>query len=246
MEKQLQNDIKVKIYDCDENRNMTAFSIFNYMQDIALNNAQSLHFGYDDLYQHNLIWVLSRVRLSMNTIPVWNDTFSLTTRPQGADGLFALRDFVFKNAIGEQIGYANSYWLVLNADTLRPQRISEALGGLNYDISVPDNYPKLSKINISGSEIKTMQHTPHYSEIDLNHHVNNANYTKWTTDIFDYDYLKNHILTDIQINYISAAKYADNLLIKLYDAGGNHFFVECHETDKNTKIYQAELSFAKN
>jgi hypothetical protein len=62
-----------------------------------------------------------------------------------------------------------------------------------------------------------------YSDLDMNHHVNNAHYIQWAFDSFDKDFLRSHRLTDIAVNFIAQAKLADPYVVISQPVADNSF-----------------------
>src|SRR5512133_845333 len=119
---QYENEFRVHVYDTGPDGRLSLTSLFNYMQDIASDHAEKLGFGRDDLMRDNRFWVLSRIYAVFNRWPLWGDSLSLTTWPDGTDHLFALRSYEAKTGNGALFASASSSWLILDRDTKRIQR----------------------------------------------------------------------------------------------------------------------------
>jgi acyl-ACP thioesterase len=238
------DDIQVKFYDTDLRQNMTPFSFFNYMQDIAIRNADLNGIGWEYLRPRDLFWVLSRIKLNVIKLPKWQDNICVTTHPRGSDALFAFRDFDFTDRDGTLLAHGDSYWLLLNRSTLRPQRISEQLKDTQGCGDITEDFPKLNKIITSGTPAVTKHITVEYTDLDMNQHVNNAVYAKWAASLFDLDFRMAHNLKSMQINYLTAAKYGNELDVTLYYNEAEHkYYLDCIESDSGAKIYNAVMEW---
>ena len=52
-----------------------------------------------------------------------------------------------------------------------------------------------------------------HSDIDMNHHVNNANYIRWALDAVSEKFRQTHRLTDVSVNFIAQAKISDRDIV---------------------------------
>lgn len=228
--------IFIKSYDVDFKGELKLTSIFNYMQEAAWQHAEILNFGYNALSKKNMFWVLSKIKIEINKIPKWNDKITLITFPRGTDSIYAVRDYQFVNCDGEELIKGTSYWLILDAINIRPQKISSVLETV-YDAKEFAIDEKLGRVKTAGNKIKSINKICSYNDIDVNQHVNNAIYIGWIIDVFDFDFIKNNHLFSVEINYLYESKIGDEIEISLYLN---------NENLNNKKIYYAEGTKNKN
>jgi medium-chain acyl-[acyl-carrier-protein] hydrolase len=76
---------KLRTFDVDLTNHVKISSIFNFMQESAANSADSLGFGYDQLIDEQLFWVLSRTKIEFNSLPSLGDEIRIETWPRGLD-----------------------------------------------------------------------------------------------------------------------------------------------------------------
>ena len=60
--------------------------------------------------QHNISWVLSRLKIWIDRLPNYDETIRVKTYIQGVDKYFYYRDFTVTDANGIEIVKANSVW----------------------------------------------------------------------------------------------------------------------------------------
>jgi len=114
-------DIHVRSYEVDATGYFSMQAICNHLQDIAWEHAGRLGFGYEQLANRNLFWVLSRLKIEINKYPLWNDKVILKTWPRGSEKLFAYRDYTIEDKNGQLLIAATSAWLILDKVNHRPQ-----------------------------------------------------------------------------------------------------------------------------
>lgn len=202
----------VRTSEVDINNNLKLSSLFLLMQEAAARHAALYNFGIGDLMEQHLFWVLSRVKVSMATLPIAESPLDITTWPVGTDKIFALRDFVFSVPETGRIGAATTSWLIVDRRNMRPHR-PDILSYLAYptiDRPFGSDAPKIQP----PPEWEFSHHqTARYNDIDMNRHVNNATYVDWMLDTLTPDQLPSAPLT-FCINFNAQATWGNTLEIK--------------------------------
>ena len=83
----------IPCYDTDASWRLKPVSFMNYAQEMAGVHATKLGFGYDDLIGSNTAWVLARMYIRFDNMPMWKHNYDLTTWHKGLNRLFFVRDF---------------------------------------------------------------------------------------------------------------------------------------------------------
>ena len=174
---------KIKSYNAGTEGSLTLPSLFLFLQECAWDNAMQNDFGYEYLKRKNAFWVLSKVFIEIYDYPKWKDEILIKTWPKGTEGFFALRDFqVYRNE--KVVANATSYWLILDLDSKRPQRLD------NFNF-IHENFIKDQAINkkigkiLLDEKLEELDYRKvFYSDLDVNKHVNNATYVKWILDSY--------------------------------------------------------------
>ena len=200
MEKKVTEFFTVQSYEADLSKRMKPFFLQNHLQEAAYAGSAFCGAGYDTLRELNISWVLNRLHLSFNGFPVWGDEVRLDTWSRARQGLLWHRNFqMFKGP--ELIMNGTSAWTVLDLGT---RSLYRGFPPFNEESHLEeDTLPFCTKL-IVPKEIEmdpAGSHTPLFSEIDTNLHVNNCFYTQWALDSLPFDYLSKHILKDLEINY---------------------------------------------
>jgi len=234
---------EIRSYDVDQNKRLKISSLFNYMQDIAGCHAEELNIGYGALIEKNLFWVLSRVLIKLNRAPKWNETLRIVTFPKGINKLFAVRDFIYY--IGEErIGVSTSYWLLLNSQNLRPQKIESLNTQLLFDDNEHGLDVSLDKLKFDGNLSSPLERNVYYNDIDVNNHVNNARYVEFIEDYFSAELMTGKTIATIQVNYLSEAKINDVLTIQSgYSEDERTRFINIYNKDGSAKNIEAFIEF---
>jgi len=230
------HSIAVRSYEIDFNSRLNIFSLFNYFQEIAWEHAGLLHFGLEDLSLRNLFWVLSRVRVEIERLPRWTENITLITYPRGIDGLFALRDYEIYDSQGNRIISGSSSWLILDANTRRPIRLT--------DLDLPFITNERRALSVNASKVMDVKQIPtkrdeliiRTSDIDVNHHVNNTRYIEWAYNTFPLAYHKENILKVVEVNFLAEGKEENSIQVEQYQLSGKENTVSIIRTDDRKEL----------
>lgn len=240
-----QEEFKIKTYEVDSKNRLKITQLFNFMQEAAGNHAYELGCGYDDLMKDNRIWVLSKLKVHLNSYPGCGETIGIETWPKGAFRLYAARDFLFKNAAGEALGGATSIWLLLDVNTRRPQKVETLKFNYHQHQDRHGMDEMLEKLRPSGGLEKSFERVVSYNDLDVNNHVNNARYVDWIMDCFSAGFLAERQINALQVNYLSEAKPDDSILIHKFSDIENpaSFFLEGVNKLTGNNVFQAKIEF---
>ena len=171
----------VKTYHCQPDGNIKVASLMNFLQEAAAVHAEELGFGMRRLNEIDSYWILSNIKIDFTKFPKWNDRITLRTWPSGHTRSIATRDFVGKDQDGCELFKAGSEWMILKKSSNRPRNLQRT--GLDLLATGPQTISaNLKRLQPQETYTKTEQLRVPYSSIDLNGHVNNTEYIRWTLD----------------------------------------------------------------
>jgi acyl-ACP thioesterase len=199
-------EYQVNSYLTDVKKQLSLPALFYLLQESAIIHAETHNFGWAALSENNCFWALSRVKAQIDDYPLWKDSIFVETWSKGPDGIMANRDFEVYSSDNKKMLSATSAWLMLNMETRKPQRMTLLKDKFPapYDRSAIDvKLEKLPQNRIPEGD-RTINTVP-YSAIDINGHVNNTLYIQWIIDSFPVEYILNHNIYDIEINYLQEA-----------------------------------------
>jgi medium-chain acyl-[acyl-carrier-protein] hydrolase len=224
---------------------LSLFALFNRFQDLAGIHATQLQAGYEVLREKKLAWILSRIKVQIHSFPHWGETVRLATWPKGIDRLFALRDFCMSTDQGKPLIAATSAWLLIDLDKGRPRRIETLPVDLQFPRAPHALQDRLEKIQIPDGVVPVFEKPVWLSDIDVNRHVNNAQYVKWITDCFSQSQFCERRITSVQINYLEETLLGDTIvLLKMpEDISANEYYVEGVNRSKGTQTFHARITW---
>ena len=198
------------------------------LQETAVNHASAARLGYDELIKLNLAWVVTRQLIKLYKIPRLNEKITVETWASGMTDTIAVRDFNILNKEQEILGICRTSWMLIDLKLRRPVRISKDMRN-----NLPQN-PERLRENIVLDKIPLTENTEGkistyhvvYSDLDMNHHVNNINYLKWVLDDFEYSFRQKYRLGIIEINYLAEAVFGDELIRNTIPSGEHEFLTK--------------------
>ena len=224
---------RIGSFDTDLNGRVKLTSICNYLQEIAGMHADALNWGIDKLMKQNLSWVLTRLKVKVIDYPKWTDEITVETWPTGIEGLFGNRDFRILDKEGNTIILASSSWLIINIKTKRPTRPHSIIDVTKFDNTEKVFETSLQKLITDVEKTPILNIDVHFSDIDINQHVNNVKYIKWIIDSCPIEKLSSELIDELEINFLHEAKYNDPLSI--YNNCSNNENRESHFVIRNNK-----------
>ncbi|MFT5750467.1 MAG: medium-chain acyl-[acyl-carrier-protein] hydrolase [Ancylomarina sp.] len=237
-------EFTIGAFDSDWHGNAKLTSICNYLQEIAGNHVDKIGQGLHDLNQKNHAWVLSRMKIKIIRPAKWKETIRIETFPTGIKGLFGARDFRIFDADDQIIAIVSSYWLVVDLNTHRPLRPHDIVKHMpigNYTEVFEEELDKLPPLSQEAELIEEIQ--IHYSDIDINRHVNNVKYLKWLIDAYPHETLTEKTVSELEINFIYELKLGEYIQIFQELDGDNNMNCKIRSTTTGKENCRARIKF---
>lgn len=209
-----EQNILVKYSEMDHNFALKPYSLLNFLQDIASDNAEDLGFGYSFMSSHNYAWFLIKYRMEFSDYPVNVQNLKIKTTPRGYNKLFAYREFeLLEN--DKSLGKAFSMWSIVDTNTRTTIPVGSAISN---NINMPP-YEKretdlvFSKIKPSNTVDSSKDFEVRYNDIDVNGHANNGNYIVWAFEPLSLEFKTNHKIKTLDMLFKKELKYGDKIIV---------------------------------
>jgi acyl-ACP thioesterase len=200
---------QIRTYEVDCRNRLSILSMFNFLQDAASKHAQALGVSVRRLLSENYTWLLSRLKIKIDSYPGIDNRIRIATWPSGTQRLFALRDFELRNGRDQVIAAAVSAWLVIDVQRRRPVRILpfvERLKPFEGRHALSETLDKLPELKNRSHEKKFIAR---YGDLDINQHVNNVSFVEWLVEGVPPSLLKTSVPVQLEINFLAEAFYED-------------------------------------
>ena len=210
--------------DCDLVLKPSA--LLQFLQDLASDNAEFLGFGYSYIIKHNLAWFLLKYHMEFDEYPSGIYNLTIKTEPRGYNKIFAYRDFEIFNG-GKRLGKAISTWALVDLKTKTMANVAEVLRDNKYMFqhSAKDDDIAYTKFKLPDSFDNEKIFEIRFDDLDVNKHVNNANYIVWGFEALDFDFRKQHILKTLDMVFKKEITYGSKVLVKTKAEGNTTTFV---------------------
>ncbi len=205
-------DFVVEPFHADFTGKLTLGVLGNHLLNCAGFHAAERGFGIATLNENHYTWVLSRIAIEMFDMPAAYSRFSVETWVEDVYRLFTDRNFSILDENGSPLGYARSVWAMISTETRKPADLLELHGGSISDYICQKECPiaKSGRVKVSES-IPKAEITAHYSDIDLNGHVNSIKYIEHILDLFPLSRFKDKKLKRFEVAYVAESYFGDVL-----------------------------------
>ena len=210
----------LRYYEKDMNLNLKPVSILNFMQDVAAMHAEKYGFGESAVYPKNLAWFVLKYKIVL--LKNINDLtdIEVETESRGVSKLFAYRDFKFYSN-GELFLKASSTWALVDFETKKMVKTQDALEILPQFEKREDDL-EYDKIPPVVDPVATKEFEIRFDDIDINQHVNNANYLVWALETLDFDFKCRYKLKSIDMYFKKDISYGEKVLSEVSIDAENH------------------------
>lgn len=228
-------------FQADMNANARISALFNFMQEAAWQSAEKLGFGFNDLMAYNLIWVLSRQYLRIHRLPKWGENIRIKTWPSAQEKIFCYRDYELLDSQDNVLLQSTSAWFAVNVDNRRPQRTSTFYPETDGDFPAKI-FPERSFQKLSWETEDELTNTlaVGFQDLDVNDHANNTRYIDWLMEGLPLPFLKNHFLTELEMNFLAEAVYQDKIAILQSTDGLQHYNHRLQREKDGTELFRAQ------
>lgn len=218
-------DEKIYSYELCHTGTVKPSYLMRYMQTAAGIDTEKLGAGYQFLREHDMVFVITKLKLEMFANVKEGDEIRVKTWQKEIRGATFIRDFELKRG-DEIIGYASTQWALMSFAERRPVRPSRMPVPSPSCPDIPSRDVELERhIEHPESAVKhgAFKRTVMLSDLDENLHLNNTNYA----DIM-LDFLPQSISASsfemLQINFRGEARLNDELEINVYHEGKTVYY----------------------
>lgn len=214
---------------------LTPTCLFGILQEVAVNHVNKVGCGWQFLHERRQFWALSRMDVEIVRRPMWEETVVVTTWGKKHNFLVQPRDFLVENVSGDVLVRATSNWVILDFEG-KPCELSaiEPLLKNRHDLHAIEK-PAVrlrQSVKSNGEAFYPVV----YTNIDMNHHVNNSAYVTWVMDSFSNDFHASHELKTISLNYLMQTRPDDRYAVAKKEISSNCFLCSIYSEKRLEEV----------
>lgn len=215
----------VRTYDVDANKRMTAPALLRLMNEAAMQHVIQLKLSVWDLEAHQISWVLLRLDLYIQRLPLLGEEIEIVTYPSGFERMFTYRDYRVVDRTGYPVAQATSTWILMHTATRRPARLPDwVVERAEPLFAAPDFLPRpASKLKEWRSTENQLTTTVGWHDLDFNWHLNNSHYLRLLLDALPQERLATEFPQRISLHYKAEANLGDLLVAESGSGSANSF-----------------------
>lgn len=225
---------KVDTRDVDGRSQCRPSALLGYLQEAATVAAESRGFGREVLMErHGAFWMLARVWYRLERPLRWGEELTVQTWHRGGKGASMYRDFdLFVD--GEPVGEAVSVWVLARLEDHKMLRLAQIPELEGTDGGERNKDKVLAKLRMPGGMQPAEHRLMHYSDTDINGHVNNTRYADFACDAIRADRLpQGAFIQSMQIGYSAECRPGEVISMLTAREEGECFVHGVDETGKS-------------
>ncbi len=232
---------RVGARDTDPFNQCRPSSILNFLQEAATDAAAELHVSRDEIIaNYNCFWMLARIWYRLDKPLYWDDKLTVRTWHRGGKGVSMYRDFdLYCN--GEHIGEAVSVWVLADMDTHKLKKLTEVE---EFKLTTGGDLCKnimLHRVRFPEKMTLTEKRLLHYSDCDVNVHVNNVRYADFACDAIRLDQAgEGKFVSSVQLSYLKECRAGET--IDLFSGEKDGFLYVRGADSTEVDRFEAEIS----
>ena len=219
-----------------------ASALLGHMQEAATGAAEQGGFSREStLERYGSFWMLTRLWYQVKRPLLFSEALTIRTWHRGERGASLYRDydlFVGQEHVGECV----SSWVLANIQTRALHRMSQVAELKGTDGGTYCKEKKLHKLVLPEEMELVQKRMLHYSDTDMNGHVNNTRYADFVCDALSMEHLsQKKYLSQLQIGYLAECKPGEQIHLLAGQQEDKHFVKGIDEAGKSR--FEASVIF---
>ncbi len=235
-------------FHCDFSNRLFMGHLGNHLLNAADFHSNDRGFGMNYLNTIKKTWVLSRLAIEMEEMPLSYTRFHVETWVESAMRFFTNRNFcVYSDeAEGKKIyGYGRSVWAMIDTETRQPvDLLAVNDGDIQSYVEKEKECPiaKSSRVKMTDSAQLVRTIDTFYNDVDINGHINSVKYIEHVLDLWPISWYQQHKIHRLEVAYVAEAHAGDRLSFYREQTGENDYCVRICK-DEEVEVCRCMVSF---
>lgn len=200
-------DFTVMYSDIDMTGSVTMPAICNYFFEIGSIHGRIL----TEDAELDSIFVLTRLYVKMEKYPSVEETVSIRSWLSPVKDRYVIRNFLISDAEGDIIGRGKTSAVPFDINGRKGGAVPENMMKVKTVDTEPASDHVIEKLHQVISPVYRKNFEVRYFECDINMHANNVRYIQWCIETLPVDFIKSHVLHEIDVNYRAESSVGDML-----------------------------------
>ena len=207
-----QGEYRIDSRDVDQRNHCRPSGVLGILQEAAVSAACELGASREAMLEkYHSFWMLARIWYHLSRPLYWGERVQVRTWHRGGQGASTYRDFDLL-VDGQPVGEAVSLWVLADARTRRLSRMSGVTEFQGTDGGALCKQRKLSHLAAPDELTAAGLRELHYSDTDVNGHVNNVRYADFICDALHMERLgERQFVSDLQVDYLAECRAGEVL-----------------------------------
>lgn len=239
-------------FHCDFSHRLFMGHLGNHLLNAADFHSTDREFGMTYLNPIHKTWVLSRLAVEMEDMPLQYTKFFVETWVESAMKYFTNRNFRIVGEDDKVYGYGRSVWAMIDTQTRQPQDIFEVHDGeIAHWIESEKECPieKSSRVKMTDNAEFVREIETYYNDVDVNGHVNSIKYIEHILDLFDISHYKENRIKRFEIAYVAESYCGNKLSFWREQTADNEYCIRITKSDetdgKSVEVCRCKVIFVK-
>lgn len=240
----ISHTFQVGFRDVGKSNKLTNRGLIGFLEDIAGMHSNIAGYGLNSIKSTCLTWILLNWKIRVIKRPIYGDEITVKTWARKTEKFFTFRDYEVFDSSNNIIAKASSKWLLLNANTLAIEKITNEIMDKYEpeDISVFDGEPEINKISEPKVYSSFFNYTVQRKDIDINDHMHNVYYLDLAYEALPEDIYRNCKFNNFEIMYKKEIKLGETVKCLYSNIDDIHYITIKSEDDK---VLHAIIKFSK-
>ena len=240
-------EIDVSPVAVDRYGRLSLSSLLEYIQNVAGAHSTLLGSGQNLLTDRGLFWAVIRHRVQITRLPQSGEKLRIETWPLPTTRTAYPRSAIAYDQQGNECFRSVSLWVLMDAKSralVLPKKSGVEVTGLlrGCELAAPSS---LIPREMSQQDIRTV----HYSDLDINGHMNNCRYPDWVMDLLPSSFHEGHTVREFTLCYLSEVREKEDVTLHWELSDGPVLTAEAVRPDgqssaAHSRVFSARVEFA--
>lgn len=208
-------DWEINFTQCTPNGFLKYTDLCNILQLTAGDHSVIGGISFADMQEFHQAWVLSRMKVEIESLPKWGDTVTVKTWIVSLENSRSIRALEM-SLNGKKIIGCETFWAVFNTKLRRPEALALPHEHFEKFANRFSTLKRVKKINLPNTMETINNRRVVLSDLDIVNHVNNVKYLEWCLDLVNPELILKNKLQSFDMNFMKELMLGDEVIIHKY------------------------------